>query len=77
MKIEEYIEFIQSRCDNIIKIARNDYAAGRNDCVKGIYDKWYRYNRQDDGTAYDLGWCAQNAETLNESVNIIEVNKLL
>lgn len=26
-----------------------------HDRMNGIYDKWYRYNRRDDGAAYDRG----------------------
>ena len=28
---------------------------GYKDRLAGFYDKWYRYNRQDDGAAYDAG----------------------
>lgn len=33
-----------------------DVQAGINDAKAGIYDKWYRYHRSDDGAAYDAGW---------------------
>ena len=45
-----------------------DYKAGRRDCKAGVYDKWYRYNRKQDGRAYDKGWCDQNKTTKCESV---------
>lgn len=34
---------------------QNDEKQGYNDRLAGFYDKWYRYNRQDDGAAYDAG----------------------
>ena len=33
----------------------NDFIAGQKDRKSGYYDKWYRYNREDDGAAYDSG----------------------
>jgi len=33
----------------------NDFEAGKRDRLAGYYDKWYRYNRLDDGAAYDAG----------------------
>ena len=32
-----------------------DEKRGYRDRIAGYYDKWYRYNRQDDGAAYDRG----------------------
>jgi len=32
-----------------------DFRAGKRERMVGYYDKWYRYNRQDDGAAYDDG----------------------
>lgn len=32
-----------------------DIEAGYKDRLSGFYDKWYRYNRLDDGAAYDEG----------------------
>ncbi len=37
------------------KTARQDEEQGYKDRKAGFYDKWYRYNRQDDGAAYDRG----------------------
>lgn len=54
-----------------VEQAKKDYFAGANDCKNGIYDKWYRYNRKDDGRAYDLGWMKQNETTENETVKFI------
>lgn len=35
--------------------ATKDIKAGYNDRMVGYYDKWYRYNRRDEGRAYDIG----------------------
>lgn len=35
--------------------AEADYKAGYNDRNNHCYDKWYRYNRWDEGKAYDEG----------------------
>jgi len=32
-----------------------DEQRGYSDRRAGFYDKWYRYNRADDGAAYDKG----------------------
>ncbi len=32
-----------------------DFQRGYKDRMIGYYDKWYRYNRQDDGAEYDRG----------------------
>ena len=32
-----------------------DEQRGYIDRIAGFYDKWYRYNRSDDGAAYDTG----------------------
>lgn len=34
----------------------NDFNSGKRDKKAGYYDKWYRYNRKDDGQAYDNGF---------------------
>lgn len=51
-----------------------DRQNGYRDAQYGIYDKFYRYNRNDDGAAYDEGWqSAVNDGTAyqhNESLNI-------
>lgn len=39
-----------------------DKKAGYNDRMSGYYDKWYRYNRSDNGKAYEEG---QMAATYN------------
>ena len=50
----------------------HDALQGMEDCKLGIYDKWFRHNRTDDGAAYDKGWVAQNATTQNEEVKFLE-----
>lgn len=32
-----------------------DKQQGEKDRMAGYYDKWYRYNRPDEGAAYDRG----------------------
>lgn len=54
-----------------IKQAKHDYEQAVNDCKNGIYDKWFRYHRTDDGRAYDLGWMEQNKTTMVERVQFI------
>lgn len=49
----------------------NDYIQGTLDCKLGIYDKWYRYNRQNDGRDYDKGWTEANEIIQNETVKFI------
>lgn len=38
-----------------MKANLTDEARGMKDRLAGYYDKWYRYNRADDGAAYDAG----------------------
>lgn len=35
--------------------SNQDFEKGFRDRMAGYYDKWYRYNRQDSGQAYDRG----------------------
>jgi hypothetical protein len=48
----------------------NDFNAGRADKKAGYYDKWYRWNRKDDGQAYDAGF--NSVECVKDEVAIIE-----
>ena len=45
--------------DEFERIVKSNYESdkqrGYKDRVSGYYDKWYRYNRLDDGAAYDEG----------------------
>ena len=45
-----------------MKEKQTDEQRGYKDRLAGFYDKWYRYNRADDGAAYDLG-CVKAVET--------------
>lgn len=47
----------------------NDFSAGKRDRAAGYYDKWYRWNRKDDGRAYDEGF---NSISNDKDINIIE-----
>ena len=38
-----------------LKTAERDITIGYRDRLVGYYDKWYRYNRKDEGKAYDKG----------------------
>ena len=49
--MEALIKAIQTRADEKILTARKDFQKGEIDCKNGIYDKWYRYHREDDGLA--------------------------
>lgn len=53
----------------------NDIQRGLQDAKYGIYDKFFRYNRNDDGAAYDKGWQQAveqgTAYMYNETLNII------
>lgn len=46
-----------------------DYEAGKQDHKAGYYDKWYRWNRKDDGEAYDLGFSSVKSDN---DIKIIE-----
>ena len=72
--MEALIKAIQTRADEKILTARKDFQKGEIDCKNGIYDKWYRYHREDDGLAYDKGWMFQNKTTQNEEVKFLSGN---
>ena len=38
-----------------IVVAGKDIEQGFKERMVGYYDKWYRYNRADEGRAYDMG----------------------
>lgn len=52
----------------------NDFNAGKRDKKGGFYDKWYRWNRQDDGAAYDAGF---NSVPFTKPVQIIECSGVM
>ena len=49
----------------------NDFIAGKKERMAGYYDKWYRYNRRDDGAAYDSGVKAAIASGKAKEAGII------
>ena len=49
---------------------QRDERHGAKDAKAGYYDKWYRYNRNDEGEAYDKGFNA--AENYGQGCQIIE-----
>ena len=53
-------------------VAEKDYKAGEADCKAGVFDKWYRYNRKDDGLAYNFGWLNANRTIQNDKVSFIQ-----
>ena len=71
--IEDRLEQIVKRRRRVFNISRalRDQESARMDCIDGIYDKFYRYNRTDDGQAYDKAWRAQNQITRNETVTFL------
>ncbi len=71
--IMDRLEQISKRRRRVFNISRalRDQEYARMDCIAGIYDKFYRYNRTDDGQAYDKAWRAQNQITQNETVTFL------
>jgi hypothetical protein len=53
-----------------------DYEKGFADRACGFYDKWYRYNRHDDGAEYDRGCvaCVNSGSVYSEEFTLIEAN---
>lgn len=69
--LDELKKEIMDKAHAEIQIIEHDYNKGMSDCARGIYDKWFRYNRMDDGFAYDEGWVIQNRVTENETVQFV------
>ena len=69
--LNDYTNEIMATAKAKADMASQDYNKAVADCKHGIYDKWYRYHRADDGYAYDLGWMNQNQETQNDVVKFI------
>lgn len=71
--VEDRLEQISKRRRRVLNISRalRDQEYARMDCIGGVYDKFYRYNRADDGQAYDKAWRAQNQITRNEKVTFL------
>lgn len=58
--------------DAYIEIAMKDISNGYKERMVGYYDKWYRYNRSDEGRAYDLGVKeATKSDKCEEEMHII------
>lgn len=54
--------------------ASKDIRYGYEERAVGYYDKWYRYQRADDGRAYDMGqWLAANTAGCSGEFQIIEL----
>ena len=53
-----------------------DQERGFKDRLAGFYDKWYRYNREDDGAKYDQGVVrAVNTGKCPDRFTLIEANQ--
>lgn len=72
MELDKLLNLIDEEANRKKEQARKDYQMGTLDCKMGLYDKWYRYNRKDDGVAYEAGWVEQNKTTQNEKVRFME-----
>lgn len=72
-KIAARLEQLRNRAKRIpgIATALRDAIAAIIDCKYGVYDKFYRYNRDDEGQAYDKAWETQNQITQNEMVKFL------
>lgn len=69
--IEDYLNHIYEEAEQKANVAKSDYQSGKNDCIIGVFDKWYRYNRPYGGLAYELGWVEQNRTTQNDKVDFL------
>ena len=61
--LDKMVLGIKHEADERIAQALKHYEAGKRDCENGIYDKWYRHHRTDDGAMYDKGWKSAKDET--------------
>lgn len=60
--------------DSVDDAEEDDIKYGYKDRMAGVYDKWYRYNRKDNGRLYDLGQrLASKEKNAPEHVQFIEV----
>jgi len=55
---------------------KSDETKGYLDRIAGFYDKWYRYNRNDDGAAYDAGCrrAISSGKVKTDSFTLIEAS---
>lgn len=54
-KVTDKILSLSELTDLTTSNYEKDEQRGYEDRMAGYYDKWYRYNRLDEGKAYDLG----------------------
>lgn len=56
----------------------SDEQRGYKDRLSGYYDKWYRYNRADDGAAYDKGCVrAINTGKCPQHFTLIDISEVI
>lgn len=72
MTLKNLLDSLALEYQNKQAVAERDYLAGEADCKDGLYDKWYRYNRDDDGQAYNFGWMNANRTVKNDNVSFVE-----
>ena len=56
-----------------MKFMKSDYEFGYRSGKAGYYDKWYRYNRKDDGAQYDRGFDEGRKVSKKENYIIIPI----
>lgn len=62
------LEFTETRIKHIRQMMEKDMEAGKRDAMAGIFDKWYRENRADEGLAYRAGWEVGKNEAIEAGV---------
>lgn len=77
MTLQDLYKHIDAEAQKKKDAARSDYLVAGIHCKKGIYDKFYRYHRSDNGFAYDLGWMHANETYKNEKVQFIECDVVI
>jgi hypothetical protein len=61
------------QAQDVLAQESKDFALGFKERMSGFYDKWYRRNRKDEGTAYDRGvMAACETEGVPSECTIIE-----
>lgn len=77
MTLQDLFQHIDAEAQKRKDSARSDFESAERDCEYGIYDKFYRYHRSDNGLAYDLGWMHANEIYKNKEVLFIECNVVI
>lgn len=67
-QIEIAKKMLETKIEGMKARFEADVKAGMLDAKAGIYDKWYRHYRSDDGAAYDAGWMAAKEEDKNYQI---------